>query len=282
MKVRHCTRQLSPEEMYLSLMRKALTRYGMERYTSVVDAVPYGRPFSWKGRVVKRVNTLFEPVGLQIAQPYVQNLDDRAVGRDWPINAETMVGLRRLEQLSSAMHTVMAEGVEGDFLEAGVWRGGASIYMAAFNKVYRLNRTIVAADSFEGLPAPDNNQPVDADSTWHEFPYLCVSLNEVRSNFESYGLLDDRVQFLSGFFSDSMKRLTSKKLAILRLDGDMYDSTRDVLEIAYDRVATGGFIIVDDYSLKGAQLAVRDFLAARGIEVEYQKIDQDSVFWRKA
>lgn len=270
-----------PEEMYLTLMRKALTRYEMERHLTVVSAVPYGRPFSWKGSLVEKVNVFLRNLGFEIAQRYAPDMDERLVGRDWPINAETMVGLRRLEQLNAAMHTVMAEGVQGDFLETGVWRGGASIYMAAFNKVYGLKRKIIAADSFQGLPKPKDTQPIDADSVWHQIPYLSVPLDEVRANFDSYGLLDDSVEFLVGFFSESMAQLASEKLAILRLDGDMYDSTHDVLVGAYDRVTPGGFVVVDDFSLDGARMAVADFLASRGQQVTFSRIDDDSIFWRK-
>jgi len=253
----------------------------MESHSTVVPAVPYGRSFSWKGRVVSQINTATRKFGFELAKVQTMTDEDRDIGRGWSLNSETMIGRRRLEQLHEAMHLVRSEGLKGDFMETGVWRGGASMYMAAFNRIYNLGRRIIAADSFRGLPSPNPNIEADAGAVWHDFSYLSVSIDDVKENFETYGRLDDKVIFVPGFFSESLKGFHFEPLSILRLDGDLYESTMDVLTYAYDAVVPGGFVIVDHYYLENAQRAVSDFLSSRAISVELHAIDFDAVYWRK-
>lgn len=268
-------------DRYLGLLKMTLTRYGLEEFTEVEPLLPYGHAFSWKGKIATFINKLLTPSGLQIARMCKHDLRDRDLGRDWPINAETMIGLRRLNQLQSALDDIRADGIEGDFMETGVWRGGASIFMAAYNDCYRMKRKVIAADSFEGLPEPSAEFPADAGASWHQVPYLAVSLEQVRANFAKYGLLSDDVIFLQGFFHDTMPNVPSDCLALLRLDGDMYSSTIDVLNGAYDKVSVGGYVIVDDFSLESAKSAVKTFCKERNFEPKLVPIDQDSVFWRR-
>src|SRR5437870_4133936 len=116
----------------------------------------------------------------------------RREGLDWPSRAYTMIGIKRLDNLQHCIENVLDNNVPGDFIETGVWRGGATIFMRAALKAYcDSSRTVWVADSFEGVPPPG---PKDGGSTMHRFKdILGVSLNDVKSNFERYGLLDDRV-----------------------------------------------------------------------------------------
>ena len=207
----------------------------------------------------------------------------RSGGLDWPDEAETMVGLERLDHLEYCVRTVLSEGIPGDFLEAGVWRGGASIFMTAVLEVCGdRDRRVFASDSFEGLPAPDiENFPQDSSIDLSKYLELAVSLEVVQSNFERYGLLSDRVVFLKGLFKDTLPTAAVKELAILRLDGDYYESTIQALESLYDKVSPGGFVIIDDYfAFEQCKLAVTDFRSARGITSVLVPIDAISVFWR--
>jgi len=106
-------------------------------------------------------------------------------------------------------------------------------------------------------------------------------LEEVRENFKRYDLLDDNVVFIKGFFETSIPSAPIDKLAILRLDGDMYSSTIQVLNALYDKVSTGGYIIVDDWCLHNCRAAVNDFRKSRNITDEILEIDGIGVFWRK-
>ena len=207
----------------------------------------------------------------------------RSNGQIWPLYADTMIGMRRLDQLQSAVETVLAEGIEGDFIETGVWRGGACIFMRAALAAYGdEDRSVFVADSFAGLPEPDSRAcPADRDSIFHRIPYLAVSREEVERNFAKYGLLDDRVIFLQGWFRDTLPTAPIGKLAILRLDGDMYGSTMDALENLYPKLSPGGFCIIDDFFLGPCRLAVEEYRLAHGIDEEIRIIDSCSAYWRK-
>jgi Macrocin-O-methyltransferase (TylF) len=213
---------------------------------------------------------------------YEQNR--RELGRDWPKFACTMIGKARMRNLRELCETAINDDVPGDFLEAGVWRGGACIYMRGILKTYGIHdRTVWAADSFAGLPAPDPQQyPADRNDPHHTFVPLIVTLEEVRDNFAKYGLLDDQVQFLKGWFKDTLPTAPVEQLAILRLDGDMYESTIQALNSLYSRVSAEGFIIIDDYILPSCKKAVDDFRAQHGIAAKLELVDGAAVYWRKA
>jgi O-methyltransferase len=151
----------------------------------------------------------------------------RAEGRDWPARAHTMIGFKRLANLRMCVETVLQDDVPGDLIETGVWRGGATIFMRAILKAACVtNRIVWVADSFAGLPPPDTeNYPHDAGITLHRFPQLAVSLERVQENFRRYGLLVDRVRFLKGWFRDTLPSAPIERLAVLRLDGNLYEST---------------------------------------------------------
>jgi hypothetical protein len=190
-----------------------------------------------------------------------------------------MIGHVRLDNLEHLAAAITRDGVAGDFLETGVWRGGACIFMRALIDSDPARR-VWACDSFEGLPPPDPKYPIDAGDQHHKERVLAVSLEEVQANFRRYGLLDDRVRFLKGWFKDTLPG-PIESLALLRLDGDMYGSTIEVFEALYDRVSSGGFVVVDDYALVGARAATDDFRRARSIAAPITRIDSTGIFWRK-
>jgi hypothetical protein len=210
--------------------------------------------------------------------------DRRLYGRDWPKTALTMIGTARMRNLRRLVETALVEGIEGDLLEAGVWRGGACIYMRGVLAAHGAkNRTVWVADSFSGLPKPDETlYPADRGDIHHAFDELSVSLSEVKDNFRRFGLLDERVAFLQGWFKDTLPQAPIERLAVLRLDGDMYGSTMETLEALYPRVSRGGFIIVDDYILPGCRQAVDDFRQQRGITEALHDVDGAAAYWRRA
>ena len=176
--------------------------------------------------------------------------------------------------------TLEKNNIEGDFIETGVWRGGASIFMAGLNKFYNLHRKVYVADSFEGLPPPNSLYPQDASSYLHEWSILSVSLDEVKSNFNKYNLLEENVVFIKGFFETSLKNVNFDKISLLRLDGDMYSSTIEVLNEMYYKVSIGGYIIIDDYGCTAVSCkeAVDDFRRQHNITSELKKIDWTGVY----
>ena len=223
-------------------------------------------------------------VGLPgVERPFDPSL--REFGRDWPKRAHTMIGAARLRNLRDLVATAISEGVPGDLIETGVWRGGACILMRATLAAFGdLGRRVFVADSFEGLPAPDAQAyPADLGDKHHTIEELSISLDEVKANFAKYGLLDNRVVFLKGWFKDTLRAAPIERLAVLRLDGDMYESTTDALTALYDKVSPGGFVIIDDYGcIEACRRAVHDFHDARGIVDPIFDIDGWGVYWRKS
>lgn len=209
----------------------------------------------------------------------------RESGWDWPDQAETMIGLLRLNCIEECVTTALREGVPGDLIEVGVWRGGAAIFMRAL--LFALGdetRSVWVADSFEGLPPPDSSNFAQDDTMdLSGYAELAVSLEQVQANFERYGMLDDRVHFLKGWFKETLAAAPIDRLAILRLDGDYYESTIQGLEALFDRVSPGGFVIIDDYfTFDQCQQAVDDFRVAKSIDDEMVQVDWGSVYWRKS
>ena len=160
---------------------------------------------------------------LKSIKPYDSAL--REIGQDWPTEAVTMVGLRRLDNLQNCIVAALEENVQGDLVETGVWRGGCAILMRAVLKAFGdEQRSVWLADSFQGLPAPEPTiYPQDAGDVHSQLtPYLGVSMETVRTYFNQFELLDDRVRFLPGWFRDTLSDAPVERISVLRLDGDMY------------------------------------------------------------
>lgn len=221
-----------------------------------------------------------DPLGL----PFDQLKEARSGGRDHPVWGETMVGLRRLDNLQACIETLLADRVPGDLIETGVWRGGAGILMRAVLKLHGADdRTVWLADSFRGVPPPDpDTYAADRGDLLHSMKSLAVPRAEVERNFARYGMLDGRVRFLEGWFKDTLPTAPIDRIALLRLDGDLYESTIQALDSLYAKVSVGGFVIVDDYHMAGCRQATDDFRVAHGVADQIQDIDGYGAYWRKS
>lgn len=210
--------------------------------------------------------------------------DARAEGRDWPPTAETMIGTARLANVVDCCVTALLDDVPGDLIETGVWRGGTTIMMrGVLEALGDEHRRVWVADSFEGLPVPDPEaHPADEGLDWSDVRVLQVDADTVRANFRRYGLLDDRVRFLEGWFADTLATAPIDELAVLRLDGDLYGSTMDALVALEPKVSPGGFVIVDDYGgWPPCRAAVDDYRRERGIDAPISTVDWTGIWWRK-
>jgi hypothetical protein len=206
--------------------------------------------------------------------------DDRLYGRDWPHSAHTMIGLKRMNNLHESLDYVRENNIQGDFIETGVWRGGASIFAKKYFDLYGMNRKVFVADSFKGLPPPQVQE--DAGDPHHTIDFLRVSLADVQNNFKLYGALDENVIFLEGWFEDTLPNNTSiGELSVLRMDGDMYKSTMDVFDSCYHKVVKGGRVIIDDYCIPNCKNAVHKFREVNSFTEEITIIDQCGIFWTK-
>lgn len=266
--------QDADDNLYLDLLERVLTRTDFPSYSLV-------RGVGWRERLYSPISRILGRANLVLVRP--ADRDAREFGRDVPAEAETMVGYRRLRDLRMCINDVVHNSVPGDLIETGVWRGGACIFMRAVLKTLECSdRTVWVADSFSGMPATDQEKyPADAADKIGRWSPVAVSMEEVRTNFQRYGLLDQQVRFLPGWFKDTLPGAPIDQLAILRLDGDLYSSTTDVLAALYDRVSIGGYIIVDDYSLATCRAAIDDFRQRRAISDEMVDIDGTAARWRK-
>jgi O-methyltransferase len=264
-------------ELYLELLEHCLAGV-LDRQ----DLIPIDRPAS---PVKRLLLDLLRRRGLELAMRRWTDADVDGSARSWPATGLTLVGIERLENLRHCVEGVLDAGVPGDLVETGVWRGGASLMMKAILTVRGdETRSVWLADSFRGLPEPDEARyPADAGSTLWKNPRLRVSLDSVRANFSRYGLLDDRVRFVEGWFRDTLPGLRGETFAVVRLDGDMYESTMDALVNLYPALSPGGYLIVDDYgdTRWAAGQAVDDYRVENGISAPLQDVDGTCVFWQK-
>jgi O-methyltransferase len=269
--------------LYLDLMKGVLTGSVLEDSDRVLKADPFFGG-TLRGRVRNFTLSALSRRGFELVKKRPYDAAEREEGRDWPSRAETMIGLKRMNNLQDCIETVLRDDVPGDLIETGVWRGGAVIFMRAVLKAHGdTDRTVWVADSFQGLPEPDPARyPADAGDIHATYGALRVGVDVVKHNFCRYGLLDDQVQFLVGWFADTLPTAPIERLSILRLDGDMYSSTMQAIEALYPKLSPGGFCIVDDYHLAGCREAIDDYRSAHGITDEIVAIDWGGVFWRKS
>ncbi|MFG2006129.1 TylF/MycF/NovP-related O-methyltransferase [Spirillospora sp. NPDC048911] len=213
------------------------------------------------------------------------DMTKRLSGTDWPTRAHTMIGMTRLENLQHCVESVLLDEVPGDFIETGVWRGGACIFMRGVLAAHQAHdRRVWVADSFQGIPpTAEVSNSLDRWMGLDSFnDVLGVAEETVRANFARYELLDEQVAFLPGWFRDSLPDAPIEKLAIMRLDGDLYDSTMDALNHLYHKLSVGGYVIIDDYSIGSCRKAVTDFRKRNSIEDTIVRIDPESVYWRRS
>lgn len=194
----------------------------------------------------------------------------RRGGRDWPVVGHTMVGELRLQNVREALEAAVRLRVPGDFAELGVWRGGVCIYAKAI-----LDELCEGRGSTSIVPATTANRDVILFDVFDSMAgygantdYLAVSEALVRGAFEKYGVGTDGVVFVKGLFKDTLPefrnqriRAGGKPIAVLRIDGNYYDSHQDALYYLYDFVPVDGIIIFDDYSHELPRLSWDDFMA---------------------
>jgi O-methyltransferase len=185
----------------------------------------------------------------------------------------TMTSFESAVTLALACKYIEESGTLGDFVEAGVWRGGSSIIARRF---LDRHRNFYLYDTFKGMTEPTVHDfrlgETNSNSTFqrwqnmqnsHFNSWVFSSLDEVKANFERFKLLDDKIEFIEG---NVLQTLTQPKLpqsiALLRLDTDFYDSTLIELQVLWPRLSTGGVLILDDYGhWDGARKAVDEYFA---------------------
>ena len=274
----------SPPALYLDLLKKALT-FTLWKEPGIPIETFVSRRSGLSQRLILLLARVLRRFDLRIVREVRYDEAKRVEGTIWPMAADTMIGLKRLDNLQWCVETVLRDRIEGDLIETGVWRGGACIFMRGILAAYGVtDRRVFVADSFQGLPPPDlATYPQDGDSGSlnEKEEFLAVSKEQVAANFARYGMLDEQVVFLPGWFHATLPTAPIEKLAVLRADGDMYGSTMDTLTNLYPKLSPGGFCIIDDYALPRCKRAVDDFRSAQKIQSPLATIDWTGVFWRK-
>jgi O-methyltransferase len=275
----------APRELYLDLLKRCLTGGLYDKTLRVVKPK----------RTLKRV--LFKPLlkalaSRQITLVRLKTLEPGVLGgfprsgehAQLAFQTETLVGYSGLDNLHYCIDDIIRNQVPGDLIETGVLRGGATIFMRAALKAYGDTKRIVwAADSFQGGPEPDPERHATdlGDTHWSTDDRWAVPLEEVKRNFVRYGVLDDQVRFLVGWFHETLPSAPLERLALIRLDADMYGSTMDALNNLYPKLSVGGYLIVDDYWLPKCKAAVDDYRAEHGITEEIVRVNEAIVFWQR-
>ena len=199
----------------------------------------------------------------------------------------TMTSGERLWSLLNAVRYVQAEGIEGDFVECGVWRGGSVMAMAG--ELQRLgfrDRRIWLYDTFEGMTQPTEKDleaatGVSAEEMLRSTPVgdgnnvWCVAdRSDVESNVISTGYPREMFEFVEGDVAMTLHERAPEKISLLRLDTDWYESTRIGLEVLYPRLSVGGVCILDDYGhWQGARKAVDEYFVELGKRPYMHPID---------
>jgi hypothetical protein len=215
-------------------------------------------------------------------------------GTGW-VDAKSMIGMNGLNMVDRAIRTILKEEIPGDLMETGVYKGGTCIFMAGMLKAMGdITRRVYAADSFAGIPPVDlESFPVDEIHKGAEKAVSNeISVEIVKEAFFQFDLLESRVVFIQGWFKDTMPTLqvVNKKLSLLRMDGDLFASTWDVILHMYPLVSMNGFVIVDDYGdWIGCQIAIdwyREFCGEQATIERYASVTeaqkQKFAQWRKS
>jgi hypothetical protein len=212
----------------------------------------------------------------------------------WRVLPYTMSSYERLNNAYELACAVERDGVPGALVECGVFKGGCAAVMGYVARRAGAGRALWLFDSFEGLPEPTAADGAEAAAYSRarasgklDAVGRCVGpLADVRRIlFETLRLDERRVLIRQGWFQQTLPAARAEigPIALLRLDGDWYESTRCCLEQLYDAVVPGGYVILDDYYCwEGCRKAFDEFAAGRGLAVDLVRIDEAGAWFRKA
>ena len=275
---------MTSDNLYIDLLKKVLIDYHRMEMGET-PPLRKDRKHKMKYKFLFMLENILGKKGFTIREKVPYNKDQRERGLDWPAYAESMIGLKRMENLEFCVNDTIKNDIPGDLIETGVWRGGSVIFMRALLKVAGVtDKTVWVADSFEGLPKPDEDKyAADKGDIHHTLSdILAISEEQVRNNFKKFGLLDEQVKFLKGWFKDTLPTAPIEKLSVLRLDGDMYESTIQALDFLYPKLSIGGYLIIDDFDVvPGCKQAVMDYRQQHNISENIIDIDGSGSFWKR-
>ncbi|MDR1646903.1 MAG: TylF/MycF family methyltransferase [Zoogloeaceae bacterium] len=186
----------------------------------------------------------------------------------------TMTSVERMAALINAVAHISQNGIEGDIVECGVWRGGSMMIVArTLLACGDRSRSLYLFDTFEGMSLPTETDRsfdgISALSQLQQTPsgtgiWCHASLEDVRENLFSTGYPPEKIHFIKGKVEDTIPQAIPPRLALLRLDTDWYESTKHELEHLYPLLNSKGVLIIDDYGhWQGARKAVDEYFSGR-------------------
>ncbi|CAN1210487.1 hypothetical protein TUMEXPCC7403_09845 [Tumidithrix helvetica PCC 7403] len=200
----------------------------------------------------------------------------------------TLLSEARLYSLYAETKRICLEDIEGDFVECGVFKGGASTLMAAvINRYSRRSRKLYAFDTFAGMPEPtdlDRHNGIPANDTPDGVGTLSAPIVENLSRIAKQLNVTEIIEPVQGLFADTLPIYVQKivGIALLHADGDWYESTMDIFNNLYDLVIPNGMIQVDDYGhWEGCRVALHDFERLRNAHFDLRQIDYTGVSFHK-
>jgi len=199
------------------------------------------------------------------------------IGSEVPAQGHSVMRLGSLNHIQLVIEDVMNKGVTGDVIEAGCYRGGTGVLMRAVLDEDQDKRTVWVADSFQGIPMPASEKGKAVDETKDWSARYDVSQPKVEGVFRRYGFGGHRVQFLPGFFNESLRSptLSQASFSVIHIDVDSYDSVLDVLKALYPKLSPGGYVVIDDIHLFGVREAINEYRNAHGITAPLLPVPSD-------
>jgi O-methyltransferase len=206
---------------------------------------------------------------------------------------QTMTTFPRCKTLWQICQGVFQRNVPGALVECGVWRGGSTGLMGLALRSHGQTRPVHLFDSFEGLPEPgprDGAVAKDysggrAEGRLTPIARCDANQGHVRSFLlEQLKLDSNQVHFHRGWFQDTVPADAKGigPIAVLRLDGDWYDSTKICLEHLYPLLSAGGAVIMDDYYCwEGCKTATDEYRTKHGITDPLIQVDNSCCYWIK-
>jgi O-methyltransferase len=263
--------------LYIDLLKAAVRNefYRRPPQPSAIDAARMG--LLWA-----KLNVKYRRHRQEVAQFGPRNLYYQ-IEANRP-DAHSLLSRAAIDNVQFCVEDALSSGVEGDLIETGVFRGGTCILMRGILAAWGAkDRKVFLADSWEGLPAPgDDLADAIAHDVLNSIDHFSVTLESVKESFSRYGLLDDQVVFLKGWFAETLPNAPIEKLAVARLDGDYYESTVDAIRLLYPKLQSGGWLIVDDYGLPvGARRAVDEYRSEHGVTDEIRMATDQVAYWQK-
>ena len=253
------------------------------------------------------IKSLVDKLGYVVRKksPSFCDLEKEAADAIKIVRPYTMLPHERLLSLFNQVEFCEKASIPGCYVECGVWKGGSVGLMALANMKYGHGpRHIHLFDSFQEICEPDASvdgmRAVNEVKKWSKGD-VSGKMQPLKGIYDSFGgpgslegnkvLLEkivgyppDFLHYHKGWFQDTLPQATDiDKIAILRLDGDWYASTKICLEILYEKVTTAGFVIIDDYgTYDGCRKAVNEYMRDKNIKAYLNHVDMDCVYWIKS